>query len=218
LVVLQNLLHEEAVFLEVTDNPGVSGLETINDSLVGTFQDGRIVSWNWDTLDPTGDFQAGSDKAVLLDARRLAAVNKTGKKMLTVYSLPDGEKQKDLSVGWVDQTVWLRISPDKKTVALIRRNTPGADRKTLFEFFAVDLEKDLVSPPATLSIAQECEFVDYAVDNSGVLYAAGNRGGLGRITAVNLQKGQNHWDINFCWHKGILRLCYLAGKDCYLRR
>ena len=196
---LNTALKEKAISLLVPDNAGVTILETVEDSLVCVFQDGQVVVWDWNTLpQQQGDFRAVSDRAIVLDAKRLAAVTKTGKKVLTVYNLPKGQKQKDISVGWADQELWLRISPDKKTVAVVRRNNPDSQGRVLIEFLTVDIEKEILSSPATLSIASETEdVVDTAVDNNGVLYAAGFQKDAGRIAAIDLKKGVILWESVF---------------------
>jgi WD40 repeat protein len=62
----------------------------------------------------------------------------------------------------------------------------------------VDWEKELLGLPASLSIAEKTEtLIDYAVDSSDILYAAGSRSKTGRIAAVNLQTGAVLWDRVF---------------------
>ncbi|RKY03902.1 MAG: hypothetical protein DRP56_10735, partial [Planctomycetota bacterium] len=131
-VFFNNIFSDRKVTLIEKDNAGVSVLETIEHALTCVFKDGRVIVWDWDNLNKQGDFKAVSDRAVVLDAKRLAAVSVAEKKMFAVYSLPDGEMQKQLSVGWGDQDVWLRISPDKSIVALIRRNSPDSKGTVLY--------------------------------------------------------------------------------------
>lgn len=195
---ITNLTRQKLVLLDVPDNPGVSGLKTVDNALVCTFQDGHIVTWDWPSYQQAGDFMAASDRAIILNAEQLAAVNKEGKKTLNVYALPDGQKQKDISVGWEDQDVWLRISPDKQTVALVRRNAPDSKGGILYEFLTVDIEKDFSSSPAALSIPSKTEdIVDTVVDNNSVLYAVGSRKDAGRMAAVDLQQGSVLWDQSY---------------------
>ena len=197
--ILNNIIGGKTIHLNVPDNAGVSVLETSGDRLISVFQDGRAGVWDWNDLSQqAGDFTIVSDRAVIIDPQTMAAVPKTGNKILTVYRIPDGEKQMDLNVGWDDQEVWLRISPDKNILALIRRNPAGAAEKSVYEFLTVDLEKDLLSPPALLSVHQDDEqLIDFAVDNSGVIYAAGSREGAGRIAALDLHQGKVQWDSVF---------------------
>ena len=209
LVIVQNLVREKVISLSVPDNAGVSVLETVDNSLVCIFQDGKVVTWDWNTLpQPTGDFMAASDRAILLDAGHLAAVNRDGKKVLTVYTLPDGQKQKDLSVGWDDQDVSLRISPDKQSVALIRRNAADSKGGVLYEFLTVDLEKERVALPVSLSMQADSEdFVDTALNNGGVLVAVGSKDDTGRTAAVDLRKGTILWDVEY---PGTDEFCSIA--------
>lgn len=198
MTIVSNLVRKDMTLLAVPNNPGVSGLETVDDMLVCTFADGRVVSWNWDGYQQTGDFKAASDRAVVLDPQHLAAVNTEGKKWLTVYSLSDSQKQKDISVGWDDQDVWLRISPDKQTVALIRRNSPDSKGSVLFEFLSTNIQDEVLSYPISVSVQEKSDnFVDYAVNNNGILYAVGSKNDAGCIVAVDLEKGVILWDTVF---------------------
>ncbi len=199
LVVVQNLLREKVISLPVPDNAGCSLLETIDGRLVAVFQDGRTCTWDWNSLpQQQGDFKAVSAQAILLDSGHLAAVNEQGKKRLTVYALPDGAKQKDISVGWADQQVWLRLSPDKQTTALIRRNSPDSKGSVLYEFLTLNVETERTGPSASVSIGPDTEdFIDTAVDNNARLYAAGSKGDTGRIAAIDLEKGTVLWDSVF---------------------
>lgn len=193
-----NITKQKIIEFQIPDNTGTSVLQTIDSSLVCTFQDGRVVSWSWDTHQQAVDFKAVSDRTIILNSQHLAAVSKEGKKMLTVYDLPGATRQKEFSVGWEDQELWLRIAPDKQTVALIRQNTPDSAGKILYEFLTADIEKDLTGSPATLSIQKDAEdFVDYALDNNSVLYALGSKDSTGRIAAIDLRKGVILWDRVF---------------------
>ena len=198
-VVLQNLWREEVILFDVPDNAGVSVLETNKTSLVGVFQDGRVAVWDWDVMSPQGDsFKVVSDRVILPDAQHLAAINKEGRKNLTLYSLSDGKKQKEIAVGWADQAVRPLISPDKTIVALVRCNAADSKGSILCEFLTTDIEKELLGSPVSLSIQQKTEeFVDYAVDNSGTLYAVGSQNNLGRMVAINLANGKTTWDAVF---------------------
>jgi WD40 repeat protein len=199
LVIVQNLLREEVTLLSVAKNAGVTALETVENSLVSVFQDGQVVFWDWsEVAQQKGNFKVISDRVVLLDTQSLAAVSTTGKKILTVYSLPDGQKEKDISVGWDDQDVRLRISPDKKTVALIRQNAPDSKGSILFEFVTLNIENERIGSAVPLSIQQANEdFVDYALGNDKVLYAVGSKENRGWIAAVDIDKGAILWDTVF---------------------
>lgn len=197
--VINSLKKSENVVLVVPDNAGVSVLETAADTLVCVFKGGQVASWDWDNLpQQQGDFNIRTDRVVVLDAGRFAAVSTLGKKLLSVYSLPAGEKTKDISVGWEDQEVWPRISFDKSRIALIRVNPADATGKVLYEFLNVDLEKELTGIPVSLGIQSKTDaFVDYAVDGSDTLYAVGSTDKTGRIAAVNLENGTALWDKTY---------------------
>lgn len=198
LTIVNNLIREDHTTLTVPNNHGVSGLKSVDGLLACTFSDGRIVTWAWASYKQAGDFKAVSDRVIVLDSQHAAAVNTSGKKILTVYSLPSGQKEKDLTVGWEDQDVWLRISPDKNTLVLIRQNSRDANGSSLFEFSMIDLQKEFLSPPVLLTISGNTDdLVDYAVDSSGVLVAVGSQAGTGRIAAIDLAKGAIMWDRAF---------------------
>ena len=197
--VINSLKKSDNMALLVPDNAGVSFLETAGDALVCVFKGGQVASWDWKNLpEQQADFSIGTDRVILLDAKRLAAVSVTGRKLLSVYSLPAGEKTKDLSVGWDDQDVWPRISFDKKCIALIRKNPADSIGKVLYEFLTVDLDKELTGIPVSLGIQSETdELIDYAVDDSENLYAVGSTDKVGRIAAVNLENGTTLWDKTY---------------------
>ncbi len=207
-MVISNLTREKIILLEVPDNAGVSLLETIENSLISVFQDGKVCSWDWNGLpQQQASFSVNSNYAVLLDASRLAAVTKEGEKMLSVYSLPVGEKKKEISVGWADQQVWLRISQNKNVIALIRKNASDTAEKILYEFLNVDIEKELLGIPISLDIQAASEdFIDYCVDDNNILYAVGSKNKKGRIAAVDLEKGNILWDRTY---NGTLEFCSL---------
>lgn len=192
-------LKEKVLLLDVPDNAGVTVLETVGNSLVGVFQDGQVVAWDWNTsLQQRGNFKAVSDRVIMLDSQHLAAVSKEGKKALTLYSLPSGEKQKDIAIGWQDQDIWPRISSDKQTVALIRRNAPDSKNSVLYEFLTLNVDTERTGSPVPVSIQQDTEdFVDTAVGDNGVLYAVGSQKDTGRIMAVDLEKCVALWESFF---------------------
>ncbi|MHC5144524.1 MAG: WD40 repeat domain-containing protein [Planctomycetota bacterium] len=197
-MIISNLTRQKVLLLDVPDNAGVTILETVDDALVCVFQDGQVVSWDWAVQQQKSGFKAVSDRAIILDSGHLAAVNKEGKKRLTVYTFPDGQKQEDISVGWEDQDVWLRISPDKLTVALIRRNVPDSKGSILYEFLTLNVERSRIGSSVPVSIQQETgDLIDYAVGNNAVLYAVGSKEKRGLIAAVDLEKGTVLWDRVF---------------------
>ena len=220
LIVLQNLVLEKTVVLSVPDNDGVSWLETADNMLLAVFQDAQVVVWDWKTLSQPqekGDFMAVSDRTIVLDSTHLAAVAKIGKKILTVYTLPSGQKAKELSVGWEDQEVWLRISSDKKTIALIRKDPVDSAGKVVYEFLTVDIEKELLGVPVSLSIQTESEdLIDYCIDENSVLYVIGAREKMGRIAAVDLVRGTILWDRTYDQTEEFCSVMALPKNECLL--
>lgn len=214
LVILQNIFRKKIVFLDVSDNAGVSVLKTIDNSLVGVYQDGRIVSWDWRSLpEKTSDFKIGSDRVVVQDAQHLASVSKVDRRLLIVYDLKNGQKQKELAVGWEDQDIWLRLSPDKNILAVIRRNESDSSGNILYEFLTVNMEKKYLSSPVTLSIQQSVEnLISHALDNNGILYVVGRKDHVGRIAAVDLLKATILWDTTF---ESTKEFCDIAVSSNY---
>ncbi|MCE5187376.1 MAG: WD40 repeat domain-containing protein [Planctomycetaceae bacterium] len=198
-MIYQNLSRRNTIALLVKDNKGTSFLETVGDSLVCVFQDGTACVWDWaGEYAEKGRFKAASERTIVVGPGQLAAVTPTGKKMLEFYTLPSGEKQKELSIGWEDQTVWPRISFDKSAAALVRASPPSASGEQLYEFLTLDLDKDIQGLPVPLSINKKTEtFVDFAVDSGHSLYAVGSRDKVGRIAAINLKDGTTLWDRVF---------------------
>jgi WD40 repeat protein len=199
LVVVQNLVRENIVLLDVPNNAGVSVLETVGDSLVCVFQNGQTVVWGWNTL-PTqkGEFKVLSDRSVILDSEHLAAVSKTGKKVLTVYTLPEGRKLKEISVGWEDQDIRLRISRDKSVLALIRNNPANAAGMFLYEFLTLNIVDELFSPAVTMTLEDDKQVVvDFAVSPDKTVYVVGSKDKSGWIAAVNLQQTKTALDMDY---------------------
>jgi WD40 repeat protein len=196
LIIVQNFIREKTIFLFVSNNAGVTVLETVGDRLVCVFHDGQVAVWDWDDFsEQQADFKLETDQVVLPDAQQLAAVNETGRKMLSVYDLLTGEKQIDISVGYEDQVVWPRISFDKSRLALIRKNPADSAETVLYEFLTVDIDNGILGIPVLSSLQANSEmFVDYAVDGKGILYAVGSQNDIGRIMAINLETGKNVWD------------------------
>lgn len=197
LAIINNIRKsDEIVYLTVPNNSGGSLLETVDDCLVCVFQDGQVAAWNWNNLPQLqAEFSVGTNRIILLDTERLAAINETDKKLLTFYDMITGEKTTDIAVGREDQQVWPRISFGKNIVALIRRNPSGSAGTVLYEFLTLDVDNEILGVPVSLNLQANSEtFVDYAVDGKGILYAVGSQNDVGRIMAINLETGKNVWD------------------------
>ena len=199
IVMVQNLVRETGVQLSVPDNAGVSFLETVDSSLICVFQDGDVAAWNWNNLpEQQGGFSIQTDRVIVLNKNQMAAVNKQGKKLMSVYSLPSGQKQKEFSVGWDDQEVWPRVSFNKNVTVLILKNPADSAGKVIYEFLAVDIEMEVTGVPVSLNTQADSEdFVDYSVDENSILYAVGSKEEIGRVIAVDLEKGTILWDRTY---------------------
>ena len=215
IAIINNIRKTDMTPLVVSDNAGVSFLETAGDSLICVFKDGQVAGWNWSGLpEQQANFSVRTNRVVLLDANRLAAVNETGKKILSVYSLPAGEKTKDISVGWDDQDVWPRTSFDKHVVALIRKNPANLAGNVLYEFLTIDIEKELTGIPVSLSIqADSDDFIDFAALMKMPFFmrrAVNKR--VGRIAASRFGKrGELFGIATYEEDAGILQRGYFSG-------
>lgn len=196
---LQNWLQQKATLLEVPNNKGVSFMETAGNWLICVFQDGKTCVWNWsDPAARASEFQAVSERTIVLNEEQIVSVSSTGKKVMTLYSLPDGKKQKELSVGWEDQDVSPCLSPDKKTAALVRSNPIDSAGDIWYEFSTLDIDKELLGQPLSLSIRDSSEeIIDFALDCRRILYFCGSREDNGRIAALNLENGSIAWDRTY---------------------
>lgn len=196
LIIYQNLSGSRMVTLQVQNNKGTSFLETGDNSLICVFQDGKVCRWDWNNLSAPGiQFDGASERAIILSPQQLAAVSLAGKKMLTVYSLISGEKQKEFTVGWEDQEVWPRISFNKKAAALIRKNPVDPSGQALYEFLTMDTGKEILGQPVSLSIPEKGEsLVDFAITSDHVLCIVGARDKTGRVAAIDLKAGSILWD------------------------
>lgn len=199
LIIVQNYVREKTLFLSVSNNAGVTVLDTVDNHLVCVFHDGQTAVWDWNQLaQPQADFSIQSNRAVIISPEAVASVNETGRKMLTVYDLSSGEKQKDMAVGHDDQQVWPRISPDKTITALIRKNAPDSAGSILYEFMTLDIERELLGLPVALDVQEDSQgLVDYAVDSTATLYAVGAADEIGRLAALNLENGNIIWDRTY---------------------
>ena len=195
IAVVNNLTRSKMTPLLVPNNSGVSKLETVDNILVGIFQDGHTALWDWSTLEQIEDFLAVSNRTVLLGSQHMVTVNNTGKKTMIQYSLPSGKKLNDMPVGRKDQDLWPRISPNKNDIVLIRRNPRDSKGNVLFELLLVDLVEELLSPLVVVTIQNEFEdVIEYVLDNQGIFYAVGSQSGQGRVVAVNMDTGKLAWD------------------------
>lgn len=198
-MLITNMAGKAYVPLSVKDNAGTAVLETVGNSLVGVFQDGKVVVWDWaDTPVRRGSFSVGTDRVCVLNSERLLAVSKTGPKTVSVVDLADGAKMKEFSVGKVGQEVWPRISWDKKIIALMRQNMPDSSKMVRYEFMTVDLDNEMPGVPSILTLQQKTQaVVDFAVYSDRMLYAVGSEDNIGRIVAMDLDRGRIRWNKTY---------------------
>lgn len=193
-----NLTSRKITTLPVQDNKGVSFLQTIGESLVCVFQDGRACVWDWRQLpDQKEDFKLGTDRVILLNDKQLAAVNLQGPKIFAVYDLPSNKKTMDVKVGYEDQNCRLRISPDRSVTCIVRQNPADSTGSTLYEFLTVDIAEKLTGLPVSRVIGQNRKWVDFAVDTRQNVYAVGSIDEQGRMTALNMDTGKTIWDRSY---------------------
>ena len=198
-MLITNLMRDDVVLLQVQDNAGVAMLETAGKSLVGVFQDGQVAVWDWKNLSAQkANFKLGTDQACVLDARRMAAVSKTGQRVLSVLETASGKMLQTISIGDADQNVRPLVSFDKQVLALIRQDPVSAAGKVLYEFLTVDLDNELLGLPSLVTIQEDSEdLVEFAVASDNLMYAVGSRGETGRIVAMDLDKGRILWDKTY---------------------
>ena len=198
-VVVNNLRPQEAVLLPVTDNAGTAVLATAGDALVAVFQDGQTAAWTWSaTPARRAAFSAGTDRVCLLDGRRLAAVSKTGARVLSILDLASGKTLTTIPVGTADQDVRPYLSFDQSVLAVIRRHPADAAGVVTYECLTVDPDSELAGLPTRMTVVDGREsWVDFAVGSNRIVYAAGSRGETGRIAAVDLGRGTVLWDRTY---------------------
>ncbi len=198
-MLVANMGGKDHVSLAVKNNGGTAFLETAGNSLVAVFQDGRTVVWNWSAATvQRADFSVRTDRVCVLDSERLLTVSKTGKKVLSVVNLTEGKILKSFSVGQAGQDVWPRASLDKSVVALMRHNKPDSAETKQYEFLTVNLKNDLPGVPTALTIQQDSQVVvDFVVDSDDMVYVAGSHEEVGRIVAIDLDRGKIRWDKTY---------------------
>lgn len=183
--------------LVVSANKGIASLLTLSGGqLAAVFLDGRTCVWDWaPPYAKQAEWKAAGGRAIGLADGRLAAVGQSGqRRILAVYDA-NGEKAKEMAVGWEDQDIFLVNSPKLEMPTVVRRNAER-DGVAEVEFMAVDLVAELLRPPVMLTLDVASQTLrDVAVSDAGVLYAVGADGGQGRAAAFDLHTGQVLWDV-----------------------
>ena len=182
--------------LIVAGNKGIASLFTSDGRLAAVFQDGRTCVWGWDVPEiKQADFMAGSGRAIPLGEGRMAVLGRTAdRRLLSVYDLRTAKRIKDLTAGWEDQDIHIRVSPTLAMPVLIRR-IDERDGSVKVEFLAVNLAAELLRPPVLQTLDARTQTLrDFAVSDAGVLIAAGADDGKARLLAMDLNTGQTLWD------------------------
>jgi WD40 repeat protein len=189
-VILSRVMSPAQAQINVPDFAGVGDMLTQGPNLIAVFQDGKVAAWDWTNPSPAPSlqFSASSDRFVVLDDTRAAAVSKTGRKLFTVYDLKTGNKISETPVGWEDQDIWLLQSPDKKHLALACVN-PDKDGHTLYEFMAIDPAKGKPDMPVSVDIpTAQKRFITFALSNDKKVLAAGSAAKHGCLRLIDLDK------------------------------
>jgi WD40 repeat protein len=191
-VILSRVMSPAQAQIYVTDFSGSGDLLTQGPNLIAVFQDGKVAVWGWinPPSAPLWQFSASSDRFVVVDETRAAAVSKTGRKIFTVYDLKTGNKISETPVGWEDQDIWLLQSPDKKHLALAAIN-PDKDGHTLYDYMAIAPAKGKPDMPVSVDIpTAQKRFITFALSNDKKILAAGSAAKHGCLTLIDLEKGK----------------------------
>lgn len=182
--------------LTVAANKGIGSLFTLDGRLVAVFLDGRTCAWDWAAPEVKQiDLIAGIGRSIPLAGGQWAAITKNADRfLLSIYDIRTGKKTQDLTAGWGDQDLQLRVSHGLSVPAVIRRN---AERNGAVEveFLAVNLAAELLRPPVPVTLDAKTQTLrDFAVSDASVLVAVGADKGKARLLAVDLGTGQTLWD------------------------
>ena len=182
-----------------------------------------MAVWDWinPTPAPLRQFSASSDRFVILDDTRAAAVSKTGRKIFTVFDLKTGDKISESPVGWEDQDIWLLQSPDRNILALACIN-PDKDGHTLYEFMLLDPAKGKPAMPVSMDVATaQRRFITFALSNDKKILAAGSAAKHGCMAVIDLDKGkvilEKEYDKNQEFTSAVFTpdnsLAFLTNRD-----
>ncbi len=192
LFIAKRLMSAGGVSWYLPDNSGSSRLLAGDSSLVAVFTDGAAAAWDWKSPSPQPlwQFAAPSDRLVMLDDSRLAAVTKTGKKSFSIYNVKQNQKLFEASVGWEDQDIWLLQSPSRGVLALACIN-PDKAGQVLYELMTIDPADARRSFPVSIDLAAaDKRCIAFAVSDKKQLLAAGSSGKQGLIFIADLEQGK----------------------------
>lgn len=188
---ISKTLSPSKASLMIRDNSGAPSVKFYDGLLVTVFSDGTAAGWDCNVpAAPLWQFAAASDRFVMLDAGRAAAVAKTGRKALVVYEVKTGKKLSENPIGWEDQEFWLLQSSDRKVLALARIS-PDKDGRTVCDLMLFDPAKSAPDLPVSMDVPTASErLIAFAVSNDKKAIAAGSRDKKGFLIIADLASGK----------------------------
>lgn len=188
---ISRLFSPAKASLMLPDNTGAPSLHFRDNHLVAAFADGAVAGWDLNApAKPLWQFTAASDRLVMLDSSRAAAVAKSGRKDLIVYEVKTGQKLSENPVGLEDQEVWLLQSSDRKVLALARIN-PDKGGRTVYDLMTVDVNRLLPDLPVSMDVpTAQKRFISFAVSNDKKAVAVGSSDKHGFLAVVDLASGK----------------------------
>jgi WD40 repeat protein len=191
LPIINRKLSPSKASLMVKDNSGSTSIKFYDNTLVAVFSNGTAAAW--DSIapaQPLWQFTADSDRMVMLDDARAAAVTKAGRKSLIAYDIKAGKKLSETPVGWEDQELWLLQSPDRNTLGLARIN-PDKEGRTVYDLMTVNPDKLTPDLPVSIDVpTAEKRLIAFAVANDKKAVAAGSNNKKGFLVIVDLATGK----------------------------
>lgn len=189
--ILSRMFSPAKASLMLPDNAGAPSLHFHETLLAAAFANGAVAGWDIQApAKPLWQFTAASDRLVMLDDARAAAVAKSGRKDLIVYDVKTGQKLSENPVGLEDQEVWLLQSSDRKVLALARVN-PDKDGRTVYDLMLVDTVRLLPDIPVSMAVPTAAKrFISFAVSNDKKAIAVGSSDKKGCLAVMDLNTGR----------------------------
>jgi WD40 repeat protein len=177
--------------LIIRDNSGLPSVKFYDELLVTVFSDGTAAGWDCNVpATPLWQFKADSDRLVMLDDSRAAAVTKAGRKALIAYDVKTGKKLTESFIGGEDQEFWLLQSPDRKILALACINPDKAGR-TIYDLMTVNVDKLTPDLPVSADVpTADKRLIAFAVSNDKKVIAAGSNDKKGFLIIADLASGK----------------------------
>lgn len=177
--------------LVIPDNSGMSSLEFYDNLLVAVFSDGQVAAWDGSNpTQPLWQFTAASERVVMLDSSRAAAIAKSGRKELIIYDAKTRKKLSENPLGREDQEWWLCQSPDQKVLAAVCVN-PDQSGRTVYDLMTLDTVKLTADLPMSIDTpTAEKRLIAFAVANNKKAVAAGSNNKKGFLMIADLDGGK----------------------------